>query len=118
MDIYQRLTIWKAQKNKYNETFCCALYDHGKLALKAENCRPIELVGQFVPAKALYYFESADGSPLIPEPEDFILRGDQTAFAESRPMMLKRIKKVGGWDMSPFGVNEVAGLGGVYLMSK
>ena len=45
MDIYQRFNDLEAQKNKYNETFFCALYDHGgEAGKKAENCRPIELV--------------------------------------------------------------------------
>jgi hypothetical protein len=56
---------------------------------------------QFVPTST-YYFEAADGSPLIPKPDDYILRGDHTALA-SPPNDAEKIKKVGGWGMDAFG---------------
>lgn len=99
------LTVWKAQKNKYDETFFDAPYMIMGSWQQGGELQSDKSGGQFVPAST-YYFEAADGSPLIPSPEDFILRGDQTAFAEP-PDNAERIKKVGGWDMSPFGVNEL-----------
>lgn len=60
---------------------------------------------EFVPVST-YFFEAADGSPLIPKPEDFIMRGDNTALSVP-PGKAEKIKKVGGWGMDAFGVGEL-----------
>lgn len=60
---------------------------------------------QFTP-QSTYYFEAEDGSALIPEREWFIVRGDETASATPVDAA-ERIKKVGGWDMTMFGANEI-----------
>lgn len=60
---------------------------------------------QFTP-KSTYYFEAEDGSALIPERQWFIVRGDHTASATPIASS-ERIQKVGGWDMSMFGADEI-----------
>lgn len=60
---------------------------------------------QFTPSST-YGFEADDGSPLIPKQNDFILRGDQTAYEDPTEINAERIKKVGGFDMTAFG-NEI-----------
>lgn len=59
---------------------------------------------EFIP-ESTYYFEAADGSDLIPSVGASIKRGDNTALPNP-PSDAQEIKKVGGWDMSPFG-NEL-----------
>lgn len=53
-----------------------------------------------------YYFEAAEGSPLIPKIEDFILVGDHTA-EKAPPANAEKIRKVGGWGMKAFGDDEL-----------
>ncbi len=61
---------------------------------------------QFIPTST-YYFQAEDGSILIPKPEDYILRGDHSAVADPASVNAEKIKKVGGWDMSAFGPDEL-----------
>ena len=60
---------------------------------------------EFVPT-GTYYFEASTSSD-APEREGYIKRGDHTAIADPLTAKAEKVKKVGAWDMTPFGSTEI-----------
>jgi hypothetical protein len=103
--VYQ-LTIWKASVDEFNETAYESPYlimgDWHAGGDKSSDANGTEFI-----AVSEYYFEAADGSPLIPGQDDYILRGDHTAVSDPNTVNAEVIRKVEGWGMEMFGANEL-----------
>lgn len=100
------LTIWPVTFDEYSQPVYGTPYiimgdwqTGGALQIDASGT-------QFAP-ESTHYFELADGSPLMPKPNYYILVGNHTATADPTTLNSERIKKVSGWGMEMFGAGEL-----------
>lgn len=99
------LTIWPVTFDDYSQVVYGTPYTIDGSWMQGGEMQSNSDGTQFVPTST-YYFEALDGATEIPKPEAYILRGDNTATVDPTTIGAEKIKKVGGWDMSPFG-NEI-----------
>jgi len=96
------LTIWPVTYDELSQPVFGTPYlikgDWGTGGQKATDSNGSEII-----PVSTYYFEAADGSPLIPQPMNYILRGDNTAISDPTEINAEVIKFVGGWGMNAFG---------------
>lgn len=101
------LTIWpQASEDKYGDAAPGTPYTIMGSWEEGGEMSTDETGEEFMPAST-YHFESARDASPFPERGDFIAIGDHTATADPMAANAERIRKVGGWDMSAFGDDEL-----------
>ncbi len=100
------LTIWKVTIDQFQQTVFGEPYLIAGDWMAGGDTATDSNGVQFI-ATSKYHFEAQDGSPLIPSPQDYILRGDHTEVADPSTIGAEVIRKVEGWGMQMFGADEL-----------
>lgn len=101
------LTIWPfTEENEFSEPSYGSPYTIQGSWEEGGGVQVTDSGEEFI-ANSTFYFEAEDGSELIPTKADYIQRGDLTAQANPVTAGAEKIKKVGGWSMTPFGQNNL-----------
>lgn len=100
------LTIWSVAVDSYGQVSYGDPYNMSGDWMQGGSIVSDRNGNEIIPNSS-YFFEAADGSILIPKPDDYIKRGDHRGIPNPIAAEAERIKYVGGWPAGAFGPNEL-----------